>query len=57
MFAKKAVPPTSSGRTYQKELEYLYARRSTVNTLIRSLEEYDRFRGHTGSRRSKRKPD
>jgi hypothetical protein len=25
-------------------LQYLYARRSTIDTLIQSLEEYDRFR-------------
>jgi hypothetical protein len=54
MFAKKELPPTS-GRTFQKELEYLYARRNTVNTLIRSLEEYDRFRELNGTRRAKRK--
>ena len=31
-------------RQFRKELEYLYARRSAVDTLIRSLEDYDRFR-------------
>ena len=45
MFAKKflASPPPPA-RTYRKELEYLYARRSAIDTLIQSLEEYDRFR-------------
>ena len=28
----------------RKRLADLYARRSTIDTLIRSLEEYDRFR-------------
>jgi len=28
---------------YLKKLEYLYARRSTLDTLIRTLEQYDRF--------------
>jgi hypothetical protein len=42
---KKAQdPPSSSPRTYRKELEYLHARRMAVDALIRSLEEYGRFR-------------
>jgi hypothetical protein len=35
-----ALPPA---RGVREELQYLYARRSTINALIRSLEEYDRF--------------
>ena len=35
------LPPA---RGIQKELRYLYARRSTINALIQTLEEYDRFR-------------
>ena len=35
------LPPA---RGVRKELQYLYARRSTIDTLIQSLEEYDRFR-------------
>lgn len=31
---------------YGKQLENLYARRSAVETLIRSLEQYQRFRAH-----------
>jgi hypothetical protein len=31
-------------RSYQKELDYLYARRSVIDTLIQSLVEYDRHR-------------
>ena len=35
------LPPV---RGIRRELEYLYARRSTVSALIQSLEEYDRIR-------------
>jgi hypothetical protein len=35
------LPPA---RGVRKELNYLYARRSTIDALIQSLEEYDRFR-------------
>ncbi|MBZ5620839.1 MAG: hypothetical protein LAQ69_19240 [Acidobacteriia bacterium] len=31
-------------RVSQKDLEQLYARRSALDALIQSLEEYDRFR-------------
>jgi hypothetical protein len=44
MLAKKGLPPTSPARPNRKELEYLYARRSAIDSLIQSLEEYDRFR-------------
>ena len=38
--AQIAVPT----RDFHQELEYLYRRLSTVNNLIRLLEEYNRFR-------------
>ena len=38
MFAKKET------RVNRRELEHLYARRSAVENLIESLEEYDRVR-------------
>jgi len=44
MLAKKGLSPTSPARTNRKELEYLYARRTAIDSLIQSLEEYDRFR-------------
>ena len=44
MFAKKDTSSSAPPRLYRKELEYLYARKSAVDTLIESLEEYDRFR-------------
>jgi len=31
---------------YRRQLEKLYARRSAVETLIQSLERYERFRAH-----------
>ena len=42
MFPKKpACPPPDRG--YRKELEYLNARKSALDGLIQSLEDYDRF--------------
>ena len=44
MLGKKASPMTSIDEpNYRKKLEYLYTRRSTLDTLIRTLEQYDRF--------------
>ena len=43
MFPKKpAFLPSDRG--YRKELEYLNARKSALDSLIQSLEDYDRFR-------------
>jgi len=44
MFAKKELPASAPVAEYRKELEYLYARRSAIDALIESLEDYDRFR-------------
>jgi hypothetical protein len=44
LFAKKDPPASAPAPAYRKELEYLYARRSAVDTLIESLKDYDRFR-------------
>ena len=44
MFAKNEIPVSASVLAYRQELEYLYARRSAIDSLIESLEEYDRFR-------------
>lgn len=43
MLAKKSPPTELNDPKYRKKLEYLYARRSTIDTLIHSLEQYDRF--------------
>ena len=44
MLGKKASPMTSiDDPNDRKKLEYLYARRFTLDTLIRTLEQYDRF--------------
>jgi hypothetical protein len=57
---KKATASPSSTlkivpiRTYGKQLRTLYARRSAVNALIQSLEDYQRFRaGKTEQREPK----
>jgi hypothetical protein len=55
MFAKKVPPAPAAGRTYRKELEYLYARRSAVDALIQSLQDYDRFRAASAGHPLKRK--
>ena len=43
MFAKKDVPASIPVPEYFTELEYLYARRSAIDSLIESLEAYDRY--------------
>ena len=50
MFAKKELPASTPLPEYRKELEYLYARRSAIDALIESLEDYDRFRETRGDR-------
>ena len=44
MFANNEVTASSPVPAYRKELEYLYARRLAIDTLIESLEEYVRYR-------------
>lgn len=44
MIAENPPIPDMSDINYRKQLEYLYARRSTIDALIESLQEYDRFR-------------
>ena len=44
MVSKRVVPSPNSDRNVRKELEFLYWRRSTINALIRSLEQYSLFR-------------
>jgi len=44
MLAKNKAPVSASVSAYRQELDYLYARRSAINSLIESLEEYDRCR-------------
>ena len=41
MVPKKAPRTISSGRGFKQELEHLYARKSAIDGLIRSLQEYD----------------
>ncbi len=44
MLAKKVIPMCAPVVAYRQELEYLYARRSAIDSVIESLAEYDRFR-------------
>ncbi|HEV3201665.1 MAG TPA: hypothetical protein VGZ73_27385 [Bryobacteraceae bacterium] len=44
LLAKKTPVMIVPARISRKNLEHLYARRSAIDALIQSLEEYDRFR-------------
>ncbi len=41
MLVKKAPRRVPARDRYKRELEYLYARKTAINMLIRSLQEYD----------------
>jgi hypothetical protein len=44
MLGKNTSPTTSIEEpNYRQKLEHLYERRLTLDTLIRTLEQYDRF--------------
>jgi hypothetical protein len=47
--AKKAPVMIASVRTSRKNLEHLYARRSAIDALIASLQEYNKFRERRSS--------
>ncbi len=53
MLGKKALSSPSDEQNIRRELEYLYHRRSAVEMLIRSLEQYDRFRSQGETRNHK----
>jgi hypothetical protein len=44
LLGKKTLVMIVPARSSRKNLEHLYARRSALDALIQSLEEYDRFR-------------
>jgi hypothetical protein len=44
MLAKKSPPHIIPARGCRRELQQLYERRSAIDMLIQSLQEYDRFR-------------
>ncbi len=52
MLAKKTPSRRTQAHSYHRELRNLYARRSAIDTLIQSLETYDRFRERTAARSS-----
>ena len=41
---RKGTVEIASSREFKKELDHLYAKRSTIDELIRSLQAYERFR-------------
>ncbi len=43
MVLKKVLMSLPVTREFRKELKYLYDRRAAIDSLIRSLEEYDRY--------------
>jgi hypothetical protein len=43
MVLQKVLMELGPAREFRKELEYLYARRAALDTLIRSLQEYERY--------------
>ncbi len=47
MLVKKPSPTFTPRPQNQKELQFLYARRTALDTLIQSLERYDRFRARS----------
>lgn len=53
--AKKPTVTLHPIRNYQRELQYLYARRSAIDSVIESLEAYDRYRAATPTRMGQRK--
>ena len=54
MLLKKVLTSTSRARPPRKELQYLYARRTAIDTLIQSLEEYNRFRARQAVQTSRK---
>ena len=54
MLVKNGIPGSASVLGRRQELKDLYARRSAIDSLIESLEEYDRLR-ETGTEGSERR--
>jgi hypothetical protein len=47
MCARKSPPDLAPDHLYRKQLKLLYARRSAIDMLIRSLADYERLRNRT----------
>ena len=52
----KNVTVAGAVRCFRKELQCLYARRSAIDALIHSLEDYDRCRSKRLERQARRTP-
>ena len=55
MLVKNGIPGSASVLACRQELKDLYARRSAIDSLIESLEEYDRFREASRTEDSQRR--
>jgi hypothetical protein len=44
MVVKKAPSSATPAGSHRKQLQYLVARRTAIDALIQTLEDYDRFR-------------
>ena len=53
--AKKSTMTLNPARNHQRELDRLYARRTAIDSLIASLEEYDRYKATSPARLGQRK--
>ncbi len=53
MNSKPETSSIKSQKAIQKELEFLYMRKSAVVALIRSLEQHDRFQDRPDSKRKR----
>ena len=51
MWSNKQTPAPSPRSAYREELKYLYARRHAIDTLIESLQQYDRYRAPAPARK------
>jgi hypothetical protein len=52
---KKSTMTLNPVRNSQRELDRLYARRTAIDSLIASLEEYDRYKATSAMRLGQRK--
>ena len=52
---QKSGITANAAREYQRELDHLYARRDAIDSLIASLEAYDRYKATMPVRQPQRK--
>jgi hypothetical protein len=54
MFRDDNTGTPQETRDVEQELDFLYARRDVINSLIASLEEYDRYRSTSAPRQQRK---